>query len=160
VRATVLLLKEMDDDAFRAFLDRAVPRRAERWVRRGIWLPERALETSREEYGKLFSQGRQTPTHHFFDVLEEGTGTPVGEAWITAEPSGGKLHYWIQWISIWPEHRRKGYGAELLELLREDARRRGAEKTILTVWLDNPGALALYTKMGYRTENQTMARPV
>ena len=156
----MLRLDSMDDEAFRAFLERAVPRRAERSVRRGIWLADRALETSRREYAALFAQGRQTPNHHFFDVVETASGATVGEAWYEAVESGGKVQFWIQWIAIWPEFQRRGYGRELLRLLEAEARSLGAERTILIVWTDNPGALALYTKVGYAPTNQCMTKAI
>jgi ribosomal protein S18 acetylase RimI-like enzyme len=156
----MLRLDPMDDTAFAAFVQRAVPRRAERWVRRGIWLPDQALETSRREYAALFAKGRQTPNHHFFDVVETSSGTTVGEAWYEAVEAGGKLQFWIQWIAIWPEFQRRGYGRELLGVLEAEARRLGAERTILSVWMDNPGALALYTKVGYATTSLCMTKAV
>lgn len=154
----MIRLEPMDDAGFRAFLDRAIPRRAEKWVQRGIWSPDRALEASRQEYAELFPRGRETPHHHFRDVVETASGAVVGEAWYTARESGGKVEFWIQWISIWPEHRRRGYGRELLGLLEEEARRLGAPRSILTVWMDNPGALALYAKLGYTPSNMTLTK--
>lgn len=156
----MLRLVPMDDAAFEAFLQRAVPRRAERSVRRGIWLADRALEASRQDYARLFAQGRQTPNHHFVDVVETASGATVGEAWYEASESGGKVHFWIQWIAIWPEYQRRGYGRELLGLLEAEALRLGAEKTLLNVWTDNPGALALYTRVGYAPTSLTMAKAI
>lgn len=150
----------MDDSGFDAFLARAVPRRAERYVRRGVWTPEDAAEASRKEYAERFPNGRATPHQFLFDVVETEGGTVVGEAWYTARPRGGKVEFWIQWISIWPEHRRRGYGLELLRLLEEEARRHGAEKSWLDVWTDNPGALALYTRFGYAPAVLVLAKAV
>jgi GNAT superfamily N-acetyltransferase len=150
----------MDDAGFRAFRDRAIARRAERWTARGIWRADRALEASRKDYAETFSQGRETPNQNFLDVVEASTGAVVGEAWYRARESGGKIEFWIMWISIWPEHRRKGYGAELLGLLEEEARRLGAERTLLDVWADNPGAFALYTKVGYVLSSRTLVKDV
>ncbi len=148
----------MDDAGFAAFLERAVPRRAERWARRGIWRADRALEASRQEYAELFANGRRTPNQYFVDVIDSASGTVVGEAWYQSREIGGKVEFYIQWIQIWPEHRRRGYGEELLRRLEEEARRRGAERSVLTVWTDNPEAQALYTKTGYRPSNVTMTK--
>ena len=156
----MLRLRPMDEEGFRAFLDRAVPRRAERWVRRGLWTKEQALEASRREYAESFPQGRSTPGQFFSDAVEDTTATVVGEAWYSARALGGKVEFWIQWISIWPEFRRQGYGARLLGLLEDEARRRGADRTLLTVWTDNPSAQALYARLGYVVTNLTMAKPL
>jgi ribosomal protein S18 acetylase RimI-like enzyme len=155
----VLRLEPMDDAAFEAFLRRAVPRRAERWVARGIWTPDRALEASRQAYAEQFPQGRKTPGNCLYDVVDTPSGSVVGEAWYTAREGGGKITFWIEWIAIWPEYRRRGFGSELLGLLEQEALRLGADRTGLTVWTDNPRALALYTKLGYTAANVNMVKP-
>jgi len=148
----------MDDAGFRAFVERAIPRRAERWVRRGIWDPARAIEASREGYAQAFPQGRLTPHQHLLDVIEQASGARIGEVWCETRETGGKVDFNIQWLYIEPEFRRRGFGAEVLRLLEEDARRRGAERTRLIVWMDNPDAIRLYSKLGYVTQTMGMAK--
>jgi ribosomal protein S18 acetylase RimI-like enzyme len=156
----MLRLEPMDDASFRTFLERHIARRAERWVQRGIWRPDRALETCRREYAEMLPQGRSTPTHHFLRAVATETGSVVGEAWYRARESGGKIDFYIHWIAIEPEFRRRGYGTYLLQLIEREARRLGADRTTLTVWTDNPGAEAMYRKLGYVVTNVTMARDV
>ena len=45
-------------------------------------------------------------------------------------------------------------------LLEEEARRRGADRTMLVVWADNPGARALYDRLGYVPANTMMIKPL
>lgn len=150
-------LRAVDDAGFAAFVQRAIPRRAERWTRRGLWRAENAIETSRREYAETFPQGRATPGHHIFEVIDDA-GSIVGEAWYSARANGGKVDFYIQWIAIWPEHRGRGLGTALLGLLEGEARRLGADRTSLTVWEDNPAALALYTRLGYTTAHRNLIK--
>ena len=156
----MIRLEPMDDAGFREFLERIVPARAERWVRRGLWTADRGLATSRQEYASLFSQGRSTPGHYFANVVESTRGKIVGEAWYHAREAGGKVQFWIQWIRIWPEHRRRGYATDVLRLLEATARGMGAESLRLSVWADNPGALALYRKVGFEVARMDLVKPV
>lgn len=154
----MIRLVPMDDAGFRSFLDRAIPRRAERYAQRGIWQPDKALEASRELYAELFVRGRLTPHQHFVDVIDDASGTRAGEVWYEVRESGGKVDFCIQWLHIEPEFRRRGFATEALRLLEEEARRRGAEWTRLMVWTDNPGAIHLYSKLGYATQTMGMAK--
>jgi ribosomal protein S18 acetylase RimI-like enzyme len=48
------------------------------------------------------------------------------------------------------EFRGKGYGREIVETILTEAARLGAKNTYLQVDIDNPAALGLYEKLGYR----------
>jgi ribosomal protein S18 acetylase RimI-like enzyme len=153
-------LVPMDDDGFRLFLERAIPRRAERWTNRGIWTRERAIEASRQAYAETFPQGRATPHQFFLHVVDGRSGRTVGEVWFESREGGGKVDFHIQWLGIEPEFRGQGFGTETLRLLEQEARHRGADATRLEVWLDNPDALRLYSRLGYETQVICMAKPV
>jgi RimJ/RimL family protein N-acetyltransferase len=154
----MIRLEPMWEEDFRAFLDRAIPRRAASWVERGIWTEAESLEASRQRYARLLPNGHETPGHHFLNVVESEGGAPVGEIWYTAEPQGGKVQVWIEWILIEPAFRRKGYAAQALRIVEETARGLGAERIGLTVWTDNPGARSLYSKLGYAEASVNMAK--
>jgi len=153
-------LAPMTDEQFRRFFERAVVRRAARWAARGIWAEDRALAAARAEYDELFPQGRSTPHHHFCHLVDDDGSALLGEVWYHAQEKGGKLQFWIQWIEVDPERRRRGYATAALRLLEEEARRRGAERTHLVVWADNPGARALYDRLGYVPANTMMIKPL
>jgi ribosomal protein S18 acetylase RimI-like enzyme len=42
--------------------------------------------------------------------------------------------------------------------LEQEARRLGSDRVLLTVWMDNPGAIALYSALGYTAQNMNMVR--
>ncbi|MGI0054561.1 MAG: GNAT family N-acetyltransferase [Thermoplasmata archaeon] len=156
----VIRLQPVDDVAFEAFLQRAISRRAERWVRRGIWTPEAGLAASREAYAEIFPQGRLTAHQQVCDVVESDTGARVGDVWYSTRESGGKVDFEINWLGIEPGYRRRGYATRVLGLLEAEARSLGAERTRLTVWMDNPDARRLYHKLGYTTQTVGLVKSV
>ena len=53
-------------------------------------------------------------------------------------------------IVVRESFRGKGYGREIVESIHREAYKRGAEKAFLQVMLNNPVALNLYKKLGYK----------
>jgi len=53
-------------------------------------------------------------------------------------------------IAIHPDERRKGLAEDLMRHLHEEARRRKSKEVRLRVKKDNPRAIGLYEKLGYR----------
>lgn len=79
------------------------------------------------------------------DLRAEG---PIdGYAGLLAPPGSGQAD--IQTIAVAPRARRRGLGRTLMLALIAEARRRGAENLFLEVRADNPGAEALYTRLGF-----------
>ncbi|HEY6239154.1 MAG TPA: GNAT family N-acetyltransferase [Thermoplasmata archaeon] len=142
-------LKPMDATEFLESLARSVQRHADDSVRRGIWTREHALEASRAEYDRLLPQGLATPHFHLCRVIDTANGASVGETWYTVREKGGNLQFWVDWIWIEPEFRRRGFANQVLEQLEAEARQRGADRFGLNVSADNPAALALYGRFGF-----------
>ena len=109
---------------------------------------------------QVLPEGRETPNRHFMNVVDEATGRRVGEVWYLAEPKGGKTQFWIDWLFIEPQHRRRGYATQVLQQLEAEARRLGADRVGLSVLSDNVEALALYTQLGFRQTRFGMSRPL
>jgi len=150
----------MDAAEFEKFLARGIPRRAERFVARGIWREPAAIEASRAVYARVLPAGVATPHQHLCHLVDEATGARVGETWYSSEEEGGVVQFWIEWIWIEPEFRRRGYATAALRLLEEEAHRRGAPRIGLDVWTDNPAALELYQKLGYSPANMSMVKRI
>jgi len=53
-------------------------------------------------------------------------------------------------IVVNERHRGKGYGREIVETIMSEAARRGVENSYLQVMINNPIAMNLYEKLGYR----------
>jgi ribosomal protein S18 acetylase RimI-like enzyme len=148
----------MDDDQFRTLLERSIPRRAEKWVERGIWAKEPSLEAARTQYAHRLAQGRSTPSNQFCALVDQATGERVGVVWYSARTEGGKLQFWVEWLEVDPVCRRRGYATHVLGLLENEAVARGADRIGLNVWMDNPGAIALYTKLGFSPSRMVMTK--
>lgn len=65
--------------------------------------------------------------------------------------------YYVCGMALFPEHRRRGLGARMLGLAREEARRRGLAEMSLIVFERNAGAKRLYERHGFR---EVARRPV
>lgn len=153
-------LEPMTEEEFRQALERAVPRHAERRIRRGEWAAEEATAASRGEYAQLFPQGRATPGYHFCHIVDEASGARVGEAWYQIDRKVGKMFAWIDWIWVEPEHRRRGFAQATFRLIEAEATRAGADRIGLFVHDDNPGARALYDRLGYAPTSHRMEKPL
>ncbi|HXQ48382.1 MAG TPA: GNAT family N-acetyltransferase [Thermoplasmata archaeon] len=150
----------MSDPDFEASRARAIPRHAADQVRRGLWTEKDAEAASRAEFAQLLPQGRSTPFYHFCHIVDGPTGARVGETWYIVRTHGGKVQFWIDWIWIDPPHRRRGLASQVLRHLEEEAVRLGADRVALHVVADNEGAIALYSKLGYRTTNMRLSKPL
>lgn len=154
----VVRLEPMSEGDFQESLDRAIPRHAAEQVRQGLWTKEDAVEASRLEFDQLLPLGRETADYHFCQVVDEGTGSRIGETWYVVRSRGGKTQFWVDWIWIEPQFRRRGAATQVFRQLEEEARKLGADRVGLHVRNDNDAAKAPYTKLGYRTTNLRMVK--
>lgn len=60
----------------------------------------------------------------------------------------------VQTLAVAPESQGRGLGAQLLGLIEQESRRRGAEDLLLEVRADNPQAQRLYLRTGFETIHQ------
>lgn len=74
------------------------------------------------------------------------SGRVVGFVEIEFKEKAGMINA----ISVHEEHRKKGFGMELLEHAVEFMRTSGAEKAVLLVKRENEKAKKLYSKMGFK----------
>ena len=148
----------MDEPEFQQSLQRSISRHAADYVRRGLWTEAESLAAMAREFGRMFPQGRHTPDRYFARLVDAARDQRVGETWYLAEHRGGKVRFWVDWIWIEPEYRRQGYATAAFRQLEDEARRLGADRIGLSVWSDNPGAVALYTQLGYSTTTMSMMK--
>ena len=76
--------------------------------------------------------------HHYLVALDGGD--LVGYAGLAVTPEEA----WVQNIAVRGDHQRHGVGRQLLEALLAEARRRGLDRTLLEVAVDNAPAQRLY----------------
>jgi ribosomal protein S18 acetylase RimI-like enzyme len=150
----------MTQAEFDESLARGISRYAEERAQQGFWTEAEATEASRAEFAELLPRGRETRDRYFAKAVEEPSGVVVGETWYQATRQGGKPQFWVTWIWVEPEHRRRGHAREMLRLLEEEAARRGGDRLGLFVSADNRPALALYGQVGFVPTHLRMAKPL
>lgn len=124
----------------------------------GRWPAEEAENRSAEEFNRLLPQGVSTPGQLLFTVRRESDGSHVGVLWLGVGqgdlPPGG----WIFDIEIEETHRSRGLGTATLLAAEELLRSRGLDRIGLNVFGNNPGAIALYEKLGYARVAMQMSK--
>jgi len=153
-------LVPMNDAEFRDSFERTVVRLAADFFRRGVWTKEKGAGAARTVLTGLLPKGRESPNHHFVKVVDESNGRQVGEAWYSGREEGGKVRFSVDWLWTDPQERRRGYATAVLQQLSHEASKLGADRIELYVFMDNPHAVALYTKLGFTTMVMGMTRSV
>jgi len=95
----------------------------------------------------------QTPLWWVYaEAMSQG---PVGCLWLgnAIDQQMGDRHSYVLVLYVSPNHRRKGIATALLKNAQAWARARGDRQIGLQVFADNPGAIALYQKLGFQTHS-------
>ncbi len=114
----------------------------------GFWLtPEQEAEVIRET--KANGNGvilivKDKPTD---DILGSGTAFSRGRR---------AAHVFDIGVSVASRAQRRGIGRELLEALKDEAQKLGAEKLWLEVCAPNEAAIRLYEKAGFKQEGRAI----
>ncbi|MEO8524071.1 MAG: GNAT family N-acetyltransferase [Caldimonas sp.] len=153
------VLVPMTEVEYRAFVEAAVPDFAADKIASGEWTEDEALDLARRAFESLLPQGRETGGNHFFTVRDD-EAEAVGVLWIATKERAGQRVAYVYNIGIEPEHRRRGHASRAFLALEEQARALDASGIALHVFGHNPGAQALYAKLGYRPTNINMFKPL
>jgi GNAT superfamily N-acetyltransferase len=137
-----LALRPMSQEEFEVWVDGEVEGYAEELAATGL-SPERALERSRTQMAELIPAGLESPGMEFFMA---GVGEDVvGDLWLhTADTMA-----FVYNIQVDEAHRRRGYGAAIMNAAARHCREAGHPYLGLNVFGHNPSARALYDKLGY-----------
>jgi len=73
----------------------------------------------------------------------------IGNASLVPFRNNGKRIHLIANVATHPEHRRRGIARALTEQVMQNARQRGTNELWLHVRADNPGAVQMYTDLGF-----------
>lgn len=115
------------------------------------------LPDAEAELARLLPEGRRTPGHELFDVLDGDT--VVGWLWIGPHPTKADAA-WVYDIEIEQHARRRGLGRAAMLAAEEVARAAGATELGLNVFGFNEAAIALYRSLGYAVTSMRMAKPL
>jgi GNAT superfamily N-acetyltransferase len=148
-----LELRPMTEVEFDAFLDGSVDEYAGELAAAGM-SEEAAAQQSREQMAQLVPDGQASPGMHFFTAWVGAA--PVGSLWLcTLDPMA-----FVYDVVVEESQRRKGYGAAIMNAGALWCRDRGHPVLGLNVFAHNPGARALYDRLGYRVTQDYRALDV
>ncbi len=139
----------MTPDELERYWKAAVEDYAQEHVRAGNWLPSEALQKAEKQFHQLLPDGTATPGQHLFTIEDAETASRVGMIWFAENRSRAEPVAFIYDFLIYPEYRRKGYGAQAMQAVEEEIRKLGISKIELHVFGHNTAARALYEKAGY-----------
>ncbi len=148
-----LELRRMTDAEFDAFVSGQVEEYAGELVATGM-SEEAAAQRSREQMGQLIPDGLASPGMHFFTAWVGDAG--VGSLWLcTLDPMA-----FVYDVVVDESQRRKGYGAAIMNAGAIWSRDHGHAVLGLNVFAHNPGARALYDRLGYLVTQEYRALDV
>jgi ribosomal protein S18 acetylase RimI-like enzyme len=148
----------MPPEAYAAYLDAAVAGYAEDSVACGRWPPEGALERSRADFDSLLPAGLATPDNYLFEIKATETGPIVGALWFAVEERHGIRSAFVYDVEIKTEWRRRGHAMRAFQALEPLVTVLGLSSIGLHVFGHNPGAQALYAKLGYGVTGVNMVK--
>lgn len=152
-------LRPMTEAEYTAWCDEMIPAYAADKVASGQWPAAEALLRSQQEHQALLPQGRETPDHHLF-TLVDSLGTMVGRLWFAVTTKFERRVAYVYDIEILPLHRRAGHARRAFVALEDEVRRLGLSGIALHVFGHNTGARSLYDALGYQPTNISLFKPL
>jgi ribosomal protein S18 acetylase RimI-like enzyme len=140
-----MTLEALPDDAFDTYRERVITRFKESFPEEDMPQEEAAARRFMEN---LLPQGPQTPGQHLHSIVVGGQS--VGTLWWAEQLDETPPRAYIYDLEVDEEHRGKGVGSAAMQALEDEARRLGAEQVMLSVFFENPGAIRLYERLGFR----------
>ncbi|MBO9625199.1 MAG: GNAT family N-acetyltransferase [Microbacterium sp.] len=119
----------------------------------GRYTEEEAVAESHRQMLAELPDGVDTPGQSLLTASVDGE--EVGILWVGARLRDGSPHAFVLDIEVAKEHRRQGYGRELMHAAEREARAIGADSIGLHVFGFNTGAVDLYEQLGYRRAEES-----
>lgn len=119
----------------------------------GRYTEEEALAESHRQMLLELPDGVDTPGQSLLTASVDGE--EVGILWVGARRRDGNPHAFVLDIEVAQEHRRRGYGRELMYAAEREARAIGADSVGLHVFGFNESAIDLYERLGYRRTEES-----
>jgi len=114
--------------------------------------PEVAERAARAQHAQLLPGGKPGPGHTIAWIV--AADQPVGGIWFYLDIANREAYVYN--ITVFPQHRRRGFARGALTLLEQAARDAGCRTLALNVFAPNKGAIALYRKLGFSAVSMHM----
>ena len=113
---------------------------------------EAALVAAKNEVNYYYNRKKEGEAHYAYYLVNAQTGTKVGllAFSILQRHKSSASFIFVDYISIFPEFRRRGYARYAMIWLEGWAREHGFDTIDLNVMMHKKGAIALYQGLGYQ----------
>jgi len=151
----MLTLQPMSEESYAQFKVRSIEDFTHSKIQEEGTPEEDAIRLANEAFEKQLPQGTQSEDQFLFDVLDTDSNR-VGWLWFAKKTQHEKTYAWLYNIIVEVEHRGKGYGKQMMQLLEAEAKRQNLQSIGLHVFGSNQKARALYEGQGYQPTNLVM----
>ena len=152
------LLVPMSVEAYGEYLTAAVLGYAQDNIAAGRWPEPGALARSQADFASSLPLGLDTPNNYLFEIKAAESGPNIGYLWYAVEEKHGLASAFVYDVEIKPEFRRQGHATAAFGAMEARVRELGLTGIGLHVFAHNPGAQALYRKLGYGVTSFNMRK--
>jgi ribosomal protein S18 acetylase RimI-like enzyme len=153
----MIRLQEMNDDAFRSYLEGRIQRQARMLVDTDNCPLQKAIERARNACQAMLPNGLESEDSLLLSVIE-GEEAVVGDIWVGTAHEGPHSHAEIRDLTIHEEFRRKGYGHQAMAALEKRLCELGMASVLLWLKPQNHAGQALCRKSGFRIVGSFMRK--
>ena len=154
----LLALRPMTAVEFQRYLKPAIRDYAQMHIRAGDVDPKQALKRAQADYAQLLPKGIASPGHHLYAIRPTQGGKAIGMVWFELKQRHGKRKAFIFDFAINKAQRGRGFGAQAMRAIEQQAKVLGAVIVELHVFGENMAARGLYEKCGYRYTSMRMSK--
>jgi GNAT superfamily N-acetyltransferase len=116
-----------------------------------------AERKAERDFASLLQDPQRSDDQALF-VIEDQAGGVVGRAWLADREGAEGTHAFVYDVFLEERLRGRGLGRRAMQLLEEEARRRGHTRIRLNVFGGNEVARSLYRSLGYAELAVTMGK--
>lgn len=152
----MIRLQEMTPADYNTFMLAEIPKFAQSKMKGEGLSADEAMKVAVAIHKDFLPQGKSTPEHYFFNVMNDEEH--VGTLWVNITQDKGEYSAFVCDIEIFEKYQGLGYGEKTMTLMEEFALKHGAQSIRLHVFGYNKVAQNLYTKLGFETTNINMKK--
>ena len=143
----MIILKKMTQNEFDKFTEWSLKNYANELLESGMRIELTPYEEAKSQFKKILPN-RLKSKDNFLFVVQNEFYEDVGVIWYQINPRNNEFGFICE-LFIYEQHRRKGYGTQVLTAIENDARTHGIKIMVLSVFKYNTPACELYYKSGY-----------
>ncbi|CAI1696466.1 Uncharacterized N-acetyltransferase YycN [Serratia quinivorans] len=151
-------LIDMSQQEFERYCTHGIEEYAKDLQRSLLLNREQALVEAAATYNDSLPQGLATLNHRLVCARLAGAEENIAIVWYNIKQRTYGKQLFIYDFEVDSTWRGKGYGEKILSAVLDAGRATGAEYAELAVFDDNPTAVRLYTRLGFKAVNTRMHR--